>query len=75
MPLVVFDVLFWLAVASCAVAQFYIVRAVLRPTLEPPASAALLPRPHRALEIAWVILPALLLGAAFWLTWRHMHTS
>jgi hypothetical protein len=53
--------LFWIAVASCAVAQVAIIRSVV-------AS----PR-KRAIELAWAILPAFALAAVLLLTWRRLH--
>ena len=79
---VLLDVLFWIAVLGCAVAQFFIIRAVLKPNVGLPAESALrtpsetLParrQSGRAQEIVWAVLPSLLLGAAFVLAWRVMH--
>jgi heme/copper-type cytochrome/quinol oxidase subunit 2 len=52
--------LFWLAVFTCGIAHLAIVRSVAR-------SAR-----HRRMEIAWAIIPALLLAAVFVMTWRHL---
>ena len=82
MPPVLLDVLFWIAVFGCAVAQFFIIRAVLKPNAGLPAESALrapsetLParrQSGRTQEIVWAVLPSLLLGAAFVLAWRTMH--
>lgn len=88
------DAIFWIAVASCAVAQLFIIRAVFRTAVRPPASdasrsdvtpgaaaptpadlrpARLVPMPRRPIEIAWAILPAVLMIAAFVGAWRLMH--
>jgi heme/copper-type cytochrome/quinol oxidase subunit 2 len=67
------DLMFWIALACCAVAQIAIIRSVLSVT---PASvsAARAPVSRRATELAWAVLPALVLAALFWATWRAMHT-
>jgi len=69
------DGLFWVSVVCCAIAQLFILRAVVR-TLPPrsaSADAPNVPMPHRAQEIAWAILPAFLLAGAFYGAWRLMH--
>lgn len=55
------DAVFWVSVASCAVAQVAIVRSVVTS-----------PR-RRPVEIAWAVLPAFALGALLVLTWRRLH--
>jgi hypothetical protein len=74
--------LFWVAVASCAVAQVAIVRGVLGGRLpdRPPApgeSAADPParsgQPHPVREAAWALLPGLVLVLVLVWTWRTMH--
>lgn len=65
------NVLFWIAVAACTVAQFFIVRATFRPTLA--ATEGGVPMPRRAGEVVWAVLPALLLAAAFVFAWRRLH--
>lgn len=86
----IYDGIFWIAVASCAVAQIFILRAVFRVT--PPATTigstangltssapegemVSVPTPHRLTEIVWVILPVALLVLAFVGAWRVMHPS
>ena len=83
----IYDGIFWIAVASCAVAQIFILRAVFRvnPTLTPGTTAdgsrssapegesVSVPTPHRLTEIVWVILPVALLTLAFVGAWRVMH--
>jgi len=73
----ILDGLFWGAVVCCVVAQLFIMRAVVR--VLPPRSASPdasnVPMPHRLQEIAWAILPAFLLLAAFVGAWRLMHPS
>jgi heme/copper-type cytochrome/quinol oxidase subunit 2 len=81
---VILDALFWVAVSGCAVAQFFILRAVLRPMAVPFADSAPsstgadLPvrrQSGRTQEIVWALLPSLLLAAAFVLAWRVMHPA
>lgn len=69
--------LFWLSVACCVVAQLAIVRATLRvsrlagePVTTAPPGIFALSRPRRALELFWVMLPALALAAVLGATWR-----
>lgn len=61
--------LFWLAAAACAMAQLFILRAVIR---QPPGAAvsASVPAPRRTAEIVWVLLPMVGLVAAFVGAWR-----
>lgn len=71
----VFDAIFWIAVASCALAQVAIVRSVLRMrgAAADTGSSPMLPRSRPAIEIAWVVVPALALALVLALTWRTMH--
>ena len=67
------DAIFWIAVASCTVAQVAILRSIFNTAPEgAPAAAPGAPRIHRAMEIVWAILPALALAAVLALTWRAM---
>jgi heme/copper-type cytochrome/quinol oxidase subunit 2 len=52
--------LFGVAVCVCAIAQVAIVRSVARSV------------PRRRVEMAWAIIPALLLAAVLVMTWRHL---
>jgi hypothetical protein len=83
---VLLDALFWVAVSGCAVAQFFILRAVLRPSPLPSVNSAASPagtgadlplrrQSGRTQEIIWAVLPALLLATAFVLAWRAMHPT
>ena len=80
---VMLDALFWTAVLACAVAQFFILRAVLRPATLPSVNAGVDPgsplpvrvQSGRVQEIVWAVLPALLLAGAFVLAWRAMHPA
>jgi uncharacterized oligopeptide transporter (OPT) family protein len=83
------DAIFWIAVASCAVAQLFIIRAVIRTAIRPSAPSVLpaenpspaddsrtnrsIPVPRHSVEIAWAILPIALIVAAFVGAWRLMH--
>lgn len=78
----VLDALFWLAVAGCAVAQFFILRTAFRPlggdTSGPDGAAEpsmMVPSSRRPMEIMWAVLPVLLLGAAFYLAWQTLHPT
>lgn len=72
MPQLLGDAIFWVAAVCCLVAQVAIVRSTLRPHTPAPAGQQV-PRPRTAAEVAWVLLPALLLIGVFALTWRTMH--
>ena len=67
------DAIFWVAVASCTVAQVAILRSIFNTAPQgAPAAAPGAPRIHRAMEIVWAILPALALAVVLALTWRAM---
>jgi hypothetical protein len=68
------DILFWLAAASCIVAQAAIFRAVLA-THGVSALPEPVPRPRAGAEVAWALIPALGLALVLALTWRAMHSS
>lgn len=70
---VLVDALFWLAVASCVVAQAAIFRALLA-THPAAAHGEAVPRPRTGAEVAWALLPALALALVLALTWRAMHS-
>lgn len=74
LPSPVLDVIFWIAAAACVVAQWFIIRAVWR-VIPSATGAPNMPTPRRAQEIAWAILPALFLLAAFAAAWRSMHPA
>lgn len=63
--------LFWAGVAICAVAQFYIMRAVFRTLPAAPTSSAV-PAPRRWAEIVQVLLPIIGLVAVFYGAWRSL---
>ncbi len=66
------DVIFWLAALCCALSQGAIVHSALRArALRPDGSAA----PPRAIEVAWTVLPAVMLLAVLFFTWRTLHPA
>jgi hypothetical protein len=71
------DTLFWLAVLSCAVGQALIIRSTVRERAhaERAGADADVPRPRRATELAWTLLPALMLALTLGFTWRAMHAA
>ena len=66
------DAIFWLAVASCAVAQFAILRSTVAARAGDAASPARRPA-TRLEEIVWAVAPALALAALLFFTWRAVH--
>ena len=64
--------IFWLASATCLVAQIAILRSVLR-TSPSKLRTGSRPRHHAVVEIAWVVLPALALASVLAITWRTIH--
>ena len=73
-PGAVIGVIFWAAAAACVVAQFFIIRAVVKAVPSVTGSPDV-PTPHRAMEIAWAILPGLLILAVFVGAWRLLYPS
>jgi hypothetical protein len=82
MSVVVHDLLFWVAVGLCTLAQLFILKAVFLPG-EPPAegpaadgrAAGRLRPPSRPLEMAWVVLPAIALVFVFMWAWSLRHPT
>jgi heme/copper-type cytochrome/quinol oxidase subunit 2 len=54
---------FWLAVFICGIANLAIIRSVARSTR------------RRRIEIAWAIIPVLLLAAVLVMTWRRLSSG
>jgi hypothetical protein len=54
---------FWVAVCVCGIAHLAIIRSVLRSA------------PARRQEIAWAVIPAVLLAAVLVMTWHFVYTS
>jgi heme/copper-type cytochrome/quinol oxidase subunit 2 len=67
------DALFWLGVACCVVAQVFIVRAALKPSRADVQEGV--PVPRRASEVAWTIIPGIVLAIVLVWTWRAIHAS
>ncbi|HEV7703881.1 MAG TPA: hypothetical protein VGO46_06285 [Gemmatimonadaceae bacterium] len=65
------DVIFWCAALCCALAQTAIVRSALRARAQRPDGSA---SPVKAIEVAWTVLPALMLALVLLFTWRAMHS-
>ena len=67
------DVIFWIAVACCSIAQAAIIySAVVSPARvagSAPTSGA-----RRAAEIAWAVIPGIALAFVFLYTWRAIGT-
>ena len=71
--------IFWVAVACCAIAQVAIVRSAARTASRSAhvhrdgGQAAGVPRPHPAAEVAWTLVPAVMLALVLLVTWRALH--
>jgi heme/copper-type cytochrome/quinol oxidase subunit 2 len=72
MSLPLADAIFWVAVACCAVAQWFILRGAFTASMTPQPGATV-PTSRRPLEIAWAVLPAVALAFVLAATWRAMH--
>ncbi len=68
------DGLFWLSVACCALAQFFIIRSV-GAARRASASAPAMPRQRGALEMLWAVLPAIGLAVLLLFTWRAVRAA
>jgi heme/copper-type cytochrome/quinol oxidase subunit 2 len=73
MSFVLADVIFWIAVACCAIAQLAIIHSVVvspaRVAGSEPTSSS-----RRVAEIAWAVIPGIALAAVLLFTWRAMQT-
>jgi heme/copper-type cytochrome/quinol oxidase subunit 2 len=67
------DLIFWLAVVCCVVAQAAIVRSALRAPVQHGEPGLEVPRPRRSIEIVWTVLPAIGLAIVLLFTWRAIH--
>ncbi len=67
--------LFWAAAIMCAVAQVAIVRAAARTPRDAGAAqrTSSAPPTHRAVEVAWTLIPAAALALVLLFTWRAVH--
>jgi heme/copper-type cytochrome/quinol oxidase subunit 2 len=76
MPHALADAIFWVAALCCAVAQVALVRSAIRaPMIQHGVDDATVPRPRRASEVAWTILPAIALIFVFVYTWLAIHAG
>jgi heme/copper-type cytochrome/quinol oxidase subunit 2 len=69
-PTFLSDAIFWLAAACCVFAQAAIVRSALRARAQRPDGSA---SPSRPIEVAWTVVPAIMLALVLVLTWRALH--
>ncbi len=74
MPVSFADAIFWIAVASCAVAQAAILHSIFVSPARVPAQGDA-PAMQRAVEIFWAVVPAIALAAVFVFTWRAIHPA
>jgi heme/copper-type cytochrome/quinol oxidase subunit 2 len=65
--------IFWIAAASCTVAQILILASALKSAPPAGSSSTSVPAPRRSVEIAWTILPAIALCALLVATWASIH--
>lgn len=75
MPPTIANAIFWVAAASCVVAQIALIVSAIRSPMPGSADTAAMPMPRRATEIAWTIVPAIGLAVLLVFTWRAMHPS
>jgi heme/copper-type cytochrome/quinol oxidase subunit 2 len=68
------DGLFWLSVACCALAQFYILRSV-GASRRTQSGTIQLSRRRSVMEVVWAVLPAVGLAVLLVFTWRAMRTN
>ncbi len=66
--------LFWLSVACCAIAQFYIIRSV-RGSRHVPEPTANVPHSRGGVEMVWAVLPAIGLVLVLVFTWRAVRAT
>jgi heme/copper-type cytochrome/quinol oxidase subunit 2 len=71
-PTFLSDIIFWLATACCALAQAAIVRSALRARAQRPDGTA---SPPRLIEVAWTVVPAVMLAMVLVFTWRALHPA
>jgi len=66
------ELVFWIAVAFCVVAELAILRAAFSPHAHTDTPA---PIPHspRGTEMVWAVIPAVILGVLLAATWRAIH--
>jgi heme/copper-type cytochrome/quinol oxidase subunit 2 len=71
-PTFLSDAIFWLAAACCVFAQAAIVRSALRARAQRPDGSA---SPSRPIEVAWTVVPGIVLALVLVLTWRALHPA
>jgi molybdopterin biosynthesis enzyme MoaB len=67
------EAIFWIAALACAVAQFALLRSSFR--IKKDTKSELVPGSPRAVELAWAILPAVVLCILLFATWRKVAGS
>ena len=67
------SVLFWIAAATCAVAQVALIVSAIRAPMAGSPESASMRMPRRTGEIAWTIVPAIGLAVLLVFTWRATH--
>jgi len=67
------ETLFWVAVVCCAAGQLLILRSVVRVRAHVAAPGQA--RPRVAAELAWTLLPALVLALTLAATWRAVRAD
>ena len=68
------DGLFWLSVACCVIAQYFIIKSV-RGASHVPEPTAGVPRSRIGMEMMWAILPAIGLAVLLSFTWRAVQAA
>ena len=66
--------LFWLSVACCAIAQYFIIRSV-RGTRHVPEPTANVPHSRGGVEMMFAVLPAIGLAVLLFFTWRAVRAT
>jgi hypothetical protein len=64
------EAIFWIAALACVVAQFALLRSSFM--IKKDSKSELVPASPRAVELAWAILPALVLCVLLVATWRKV---
>lgn len=66
------NAVFWIAAATCLIAQIAVVRSAIRSPM-PGAPDTTVVMPRRWKEIVWTIVPAIALTLILLATWRAIH--
>jgi hypothetical protein len=67
------EAIFWVAVASCVVAQAAITRSALKARHAAAPGDVEVPQPSRLVEAAWTLIPAIALALVLLATWQQLH--